>query len=80
MVSVLHDLSLALLADRLVLMKAGRVVAEGAAGDPTLQAALIDLFSGAIRIERIGAWWTAVPNLDESPCLAKNKTTTPVHR
>ena len=79
-VSVLHDLSLALLADRLVLMKAGRVVAEGAAGDPTLQSALIDLFSGAIRIERIGVWWTAVPNLDAVPLQATNttSTTTPV--
>ena len=75
-VSVLHDLSLALLADRLVLMKAGRVVAEGAAGDPTLQGALIDLFSGAIRIERIGAWWTAVPNLDAVPLQATNTSST----
>ena len=75
-VSVLHDLSLALLADRLVLMKAGRVVAEGAAGDPVLQNALIDLFSGAIRIERIGAWWTAVPNLDAVPLRAAITTTT----
>ena len=75
-VSVLHDLSLALLADRLVLMKAGRVVAEGAAGDPTLQSALIDLFSDAIRIERIGAWWTAVPNLDALPLQATNTTST----
>ena len=80
-VSVLHDLSLALLADRLVLMKAGRVVAEGAAGEPVLQSALIDLFSGAIRIERIGAWWTAVPNLDAVPVRAIttniSTTTTP---
>ena len=77
-VSVLHDLSLALLADRLVLMKAGRVVAEGAAGEPALQSALVDLFSGAIRIERIGAWWTAVPNLDAVPLQVTTTTTTPV--
>ena len=81
-VSVLHDLSLALLADRLVLMKAGRVIAEGAAGEPTLQSALIELFSGAIRIERIGAWWTAVPNLEAVPWQAANTaaTTSPVRR
>ena len=81
-VSVLHDLSLALLADRLVLMKAGRVVAEGAAGEPTLQSALIELFSGAIRIERIGDWWTAVPNLEAVPWRAANTTatTSPVRR
>ena len=77
-VSVLHDLSLALLADRLVLMQTGRVVAEGASGEPALQAALIDLFSGAIRIERVGAWWTAVPNLDTVPFPAP--TTTLVRR
>ena len=63
-VSVLHDLSLALFADRLVLMKNGRVRVEGATDDPTLHAALVDMFEGAIRIERTRARWVAFPHLE----------------
>ncbi len=62
-VSVLHDLSLALLADRLVTMRAGRIEAVGPADDPALRAALIELFEGAIRIERLGVRWVAMPDL-----------------
>jgi iron complex transport system ATP-binding protein len=62
-VSVLHDLSLALLADRLVLMRAGRLVSEGRPGDALLQRTLIDLFDGAIRIEQLAGRWIAVPAL-----------------
>jgi len=63
-VSVLHDLSLALMADRLVVMDHGRVRAEGGRDDPALHVAFADVFRGAIRIERIGARWVAVPQLE----------------
>jgi len=63
-VSVLHDLSLALVADRLLLMDKGRVRAEGATDDAALHAALVDTFEGAIRIERAGERWIAFPHLD----------------
>ena len=62
-VSVLHDLSLALLADRLVVMAAGRVVAHGDAGDPTLHAALVDVFGGAVRVLSLDDRWIVVPHL-----------------
>ena len=61
--SVLHDLSLALLADWLVVMDAGRIRAEGSRDDPTLHAALIDVFAAAIRIVRIESRWVAIPHL-----------------
>ena len=61
--SVLHDLSLALLADRLVVMDAGRIRAEGSRDDLTLHAALIDVFGAAIRIVRIESRWVAIPHL-----------------
>ncbi|HET7772358.1 MAG TPA: ABC transporter ATP-binding protein [Burkholderiaceae bacterium] len=48
--SVLHDLNLALHADRLIVMDQGRVVAEGAQQDPRLHAALSAVFGGAIQI------------------------------
>jgi iron complex transport system ATP-binding protein len=63
-VSVLHDLSLALVADRVVLMDKGRVRAEGASDDPALHAALVDAFEGAIRVERAGGRWIAFPHLE----------------
>jgi len=62
--SVLHDLSLALVADRLVLLAEGRVRAQGATGDPALHAALVDAFQGAIRIERVAGRWIAFPHLE----------------
>ena len=49
--SVLHDLPIALQADRLLVLAQGRVRADGAPGDPAVQAALVSVFEGAIRIE-----------------------------
>lgn len=63
-VSVLHDLSLALLADTLVVMQQGRIRVHGPRDDPQLHAALVDVFDGAIRIERFGARWIAIPHVD----------------
>jgi iron complex transport system ATP-binding protein len=62
-VSVLHDLSFALLADHLVVMDAGRVRVEGACDDPVLHAALMETFGGAIRIVQIESRWVAIPHL-----------------
>jgi len=62
-VSVMHDLSLALMADRLVLMCAGGVVAEGAAKDPEIHHALCAVFEDAIRIVPIDGQWIVVPKV-----------------
>jgi iron complex transport system ATP-binding protein len=62
-VSVLHDLALALLADRVVVLEGGRLRASGRSDDPMLHAALIAVFGGAIRIERIGERWVPLANL-----------------
>lgn len=50
---VLHDLTLALMADRIWLMDQGRLVADGAPSDPALQAALVAVFDQAIVIEAL---------------------------
>lgn len=63
-VSVLHDVPLALQADRLVIMQAGRVVADGTVSDPAVHSALTAVFDNAIRIERFGDRFMALPNLD----------------
>jgi iron complex transport system ATP-binding protein len=62
---VLHDLTLALAADRVLVMAAGRLVADGAPADATLRAALQAVFDEAFTIEPVirgGATrWVAVP-------------------
>jgi iron complex transport system ATP-binding protein len=63
-VSVLHDLSLALQADRLVVMKAGRITSEGLRDDPALHDELSAVFDGAVRVERLRDRWIAVPVLE----------------
>jgi iron complex transport system ATP-binding protein len=63
--SVLHDLTLALAADRLLVMSEGRVIADGPCDDASVHAAMVDVFGRAIRIERVGTSWTALPQLEE---------------
>jgi iron complex transport system ATP-binding protein len=48
--AVLHDLNLALAADRLVVMAAGRVVADGSPADTAVQHALVDVFEHMLEI------------------------------
>jgi iron complex transport system permease protein len=64
-VSVLHDLTLALGADRLVVLVDGRVHADGVPQDAALHAALREASGGAIRVQRIdgpeGLRWVAYP-------------------
>jgi len=50
---VLHDLTLALSADRIWLMAEGRLLVDSTPDDEALHAALIDVFKGSIAIERI---------------------------
>ena len=63
-VSVLHDVPLALQADRLVVIQAGTIRAEGAVDDPQVHAALISVFDNAIRIQHLNGRYMALPNLD----------------
>jgi iron complex transport system ATP-binding protein len=50
---VLHDLTLALAADRVWLMDQGRLVADAAPDDPALHHALVAVFQHAVAIERL---------------------------
>jgi iron complex transport system ATP-binding protein len=64
-VSVLHDLSLALHADRLLVLRGGAVQAVGEPGDAALQSALEASFDHAVRIETRGRHAIAVHELEE---------------
>ena len=62
-VSVLHDLNLALQADRLLVLREGAAVALGGAGDPLLHQALETVFDGAVQVQSAGGRWIAVPQV-----------------
>jgi iron complex transport system ATP-binding protein len=66
-VAVMHDLTLALAADRLLVLADGRLQADGPPADPAVRRALVEVFGHAIRIERIvtetGERWAALPEL-----------------
>jgi iron complex transport system ATP-binding protein len=65
--AVLHDLNLALAADRVLVMHEGQLRADGPPGDPTVQATLVAVFDAAFSIEHIETQgrprWVAVPRM-----------------
>lgn len=65
--TVLHDLTLALAADRLMVMQAGRLRADGPAADPVVRQMLMEVFDHAFTLEAVGPpeapRWVAVPAL-----------------
>jgi iron complex transport system ATP-binding protein len=64
---VLHDLSLALCAPRVLVMDQGQLIADGAPADAPLRAALVAVFGGAFSIQSVlsaqGPRWVAVPTM-----------------
>ncbi|QNP59593.1 ABC transporter ATP-binding protein [Paenacidovorax monticola] len=63
-VSVLHEVSIALQADDLVVMAQGRVVHQGACADPATHAALEQVFDHRIQVRHIDGVWIALPRMD----------------
>ncbi|MBL8290002.1 MAG: ABC transporter ATP-binding protein [Rubrivivax sp.] len=65
--AVMHDLGAALAADRVLVLQAGRLVADGAPADAALREALVAVFDGAFSIERVEVRgrerWVVVPSL-----------------
>ncbi|MCM2295210.1 ABC transporter ATP-binding protein [Rhodoferax sp.] len=61
-VSVLHEISMALHSDELVIMAAGRVTHQGPCADPVTHRALEDVFDQRISIYPIADQWIALPN------------------
>jgi iron complex transport system ATP-binding protein len=60
-ISVLHEISMALQADTLVVMNKGCVIHKGRCGDALTHQALVNVFDDRIAIHAIGDQWVAVP-------------------
>jgi iron complex transport system ATP-binding protein len=65
-VSVLHDVPLALEAERVIVMHEGRIAAHAHSGDPALHAALLSVFKHAVRIDTLEGRLVASLNLEGS--------------
>lgn len=60
-VSVLHEVSMALQADEMVVMQRGRITHQGASADTAIHEALIAVFEGRISIQALSNQWVALP-------------------
>ena len=65
-VSVLHELTMALHADDMVILAAGRVVHRGDCADTATHRALAEVFDGRIAVHSLAGQWVALPQLDRS--------------
>jgi iron complex transport system ATP-binding protein len=61
LVTVLHEIHFALRADHLVMLNKGKLHFQGSNQDPRTHQALIELFDGRIRLEKLGDDWVALP-------------------
>lgn len=68
-VSVLHEVSIALQADDLVVMAQGRVVHQGPCADPATHAALEQVFDHRIQVRQIDGAWIALPRMQPHPAM-----------
>ncbi|WP_404302174.1 ABC transporter ATP-binding protein [Alicycliphilus denitrificans] len=63
-VSVLHEISLALQADDMLIIDRGQLRHHGAAGDGATHRALERVFDGRIAIHRVAGQWLALPHIN----------------
>lgn len=61
--SVMHDLPLALQADRVVVMDQGQVVAQGSPSEASLCAAVERVFNASVRVQRLDGRVVVLPDL-----------------
>ena len=62
-VSVLHELNIALRADHIWLVNNGQVVAQGQANDVAFREAVVQAFEGRVSLQPIQGQWVALPKL-----------------
>jgi ABC-type cobalamin/Fe3+-siderophores transport system ATPase subunit len=62
LITVLHEIHIALRADHLIMLNKGKLHFQGSSQDSKTHQALIELFDGRIRLEKLGKDWVALPN------------------
>jgi iron complex transport system ATP-binding protein len=62
-VSVLHEITIALNANRLVVMREGRITHHGATADAATRDAVCQAFDNRIAIHPLGGQWVALPHI-----------------
>ena len=60
--TVLHEITMALHADEMLVMEAGRVVHQGSCAQPATHRALERVFHGRIAVHALAGQWVALPN------------------
>ena len=63
-VSVLHELTMALHADDMLILAAGRVVHQGGCADTSTHRALAAVFDGRVAVHSLAGQWVALPQSD----------------
>ena len=63
--SVLHELTMALHADDLLLVQAGRLAHHGACDDPATHQALRHVFDHRVRVQALEGQWVALPHVGD---------------
>ena len=66
-VSVLHEIAMALHADELVVMAQGRVTHQGLCAEPTTHRALEAVFDHRIEVHALQGQWVALPRITSLP-------------
>jgi iron complex transport system ATP-binding protein len=62
-VSVLHEIGMALHADELVVMAQGRITHQGSCADPATHRALESVFDDRLAVRELDGQWVALPNV-----------------
>jgi len=62
-ISILHEISLALHADEIVVVADGRVCHQGTCGAPATHAVIEQVFDNRIHIQRLGDQWICLPRI-----------------
>ena len=76
-VSVLHEITMALQADTLVVMAEGRVTHQGACSDPATHRAVEDVFDGRLAVHPVQGQWIALPKVTQAPKRTPMQIETP---
>ncbi len=76
-VSVLHEITMALQADQMLIMAAGRVTHQGACSDASTHRALENVFDGRLAVHPVQGQWIALPQVTPTPKRAPMQIETP---